>query len=52
MLAMVLWRANSGAEADLWAKRLLAEVADDDPMIVVYSDRWVADLRLHAFATL
>ena len=30
MLAMVLWRANSGAEADLRAKQLLAEVADCD----------------------
>ena len=52
MLAMVLWRANSGAEADLRAKQLLAEVADDDPAIVACSDRWVSDLRLHAFATL
>ena len=52
MLAMVLWRANSGAEADLRAKRLLAEVADDDPAIVVCSDRWVSDLRLHSFTTL
>ena len=52
MLAMVLWRANSGNEADLREKQLLAEVADDDPAIVVCSDRWVSDLRLHAFATL
>ena len=52
MLAMILWQANSGAEADLRAKQLLAEVADDDPAIVACSDRWVSDLRLHAFATL
>ncbi|KAG2560928.1 hypothetical protein PVAP13_8KG195103 [Panicum virgatum] len=52
MLAMVLWRANSGAEADLWAKHLLAEVADDDPAIVVCSDRWVSGPHAHAFATL
>ena len=38
MLAMVLWRANSGAEADLRAKQLLAEVADDDLTIIVCSD--------------
>ncbi|KAG2598517.1 hypothetical protein PVAP13_5KG343300 [Panicum virgatum] len=52
MLAMVLWRANSGAEADLRAKQLLAEVADDDPALVVYSDRWVSGPFVHAFETL
>jgi len=30
MLAMLLWRANRGAEDDLWAKDLLAEAEDDD----------------------
>ena len=52
MLAMVLWRANSGTEADLRAKQLLAEVVDDDPAIVVCSDRWVSGPRVHAFETL
>ena len=52
MLAMVLWRANSGAEADLQAKQLLAEVADDDPALVVYSDCWVSGPRVHAFEIL
>ena len=52
MLAMVLWRENSGTEADLRAKQLLAEVADDDPALVVYSDRWVSGPRVHAFETL
>jgi len=37
MLVMVLWRANSGAKGDLQAKQLLAEVADDDPALVIYS---------------
>ena len=52
MLAMVLWRANSGAEAYLRAKQLLAEVAGDDPVIVICSDRWVSDPCVHAFAML
>ena len=38
MLAMVLLRANSGNEADLLEKQLLAEVADDDPTIIVCSN--------------
>jgi len=52
MLAMVLWQANSGSEADLRAKQLLAEVADDDPVLVVCSDSWVSGPRGHAFETL
>ena len=52
MLAMILWRANNGVEVNFRAKQLLAEVADDDPAIVVCSDRWVSDLRLHSFTTL
>jgi len=52
MHAMLLWRANSGAEVDLWAKEFLAEVADDDPALAVYSDRGVSRPRMHAFETL
>ena len=52
MLAMVLWRANSGAEAELRTKQLLAEVVDDDPALVVCSNCWVSGPRVHAFATL
>jgi len=52
MLAMVLWRANSGAEANLRAKQLLADVVDDDPAIIICSDSWVSGPRVHAFETL
>ena len=41
MLVMVLWRANSGAKADLRAKQLLAEVADDDPAIAAFQVLWM-----------
>jgi hypothetical protein len=40
------------AEADLRAKQLLAEVAEDDPALVVCSDCWVSGPRVHAFAML
>jgi hypothetical protein len=38
MLAMILWRANSGVEVNFRAKQLLAEVKDDDPAIAAFSD--------------
>ncbi|RLN13307.1 hypothetical protein C2845_PM09G16950 [Panicum miliaceum] len=52
MLAMLLWRANSGAEADLRAKELLAEAADDDPTLAVWNDRGLARTVVEAFDTL
>ena len=52
MLAMILWRANCGAKADLRAKELLAEVADDDPALNVCNDYGVSRPREHAFDTL
>jgi len=36
---VLLWRANRGAEYDLWAKELLAEAADDDPALPVLNNR-------------
>ena len=52
MLAMILWRANNGAEVDFRAKQLLAEVADGDPTIAAFSDCWVLRPRLHTFQAL
>ena len=49
MLAMLLWRANNYAEADLKAKKLLTEVADDDPALDVWNDRGVSLPHKHAF---
>ena len=49
---MILWQANSGAAADLRAKELLAEVADDDPALHVCNDRRVSHPREDAFDTL
>ena len=49
MLAVLLWRANSGAEVDLRAKELLAEVADNDSAFAVWNDRGVSRPREHAF---
>ena len=37
VLAMLLWRANSGAKSDLRAKQLLAEVVDDEQALTVCS---------------
>jgi hypothetical protein len=34
-----MWRANRAAEHDLRAKELLAEAADDDPVLAVLNDR-------------
>ena len=52
ILAMVLWQANSGAKADVRAKKLLAEVAHDDPTLAVCNDHGVSCPREHAFNTL
>ena len=49
MLAVLLWRANCGAKADLRAKELLSEVADDDPALNVCNDYGVSRPREHAF---
>ena len=39
LLAMLMWRANRATEHDLRAKELLAEAADDDPVLAVLNDR-------------
>ena len=47
MLAMLLWRANRGAEDDLRAKDLLAEAADDDPMLTGWNDLGIVRPHKH-----
>ena len=49
MLAMILWRANSGTEADVRAKQLLAEVAHYDQALAVCSNRGVSRPSVHAY---
>ena len=39
MFDMILWQANSGTEADVRAKQLLTEVADDDQALAICKDR-------------
>ena len=52
LLAMLLWRANHGAEDDLRAKELVAEAADDNPTLAVLSDRGVSLPHEHVIDTL
>ena len=47
LLAMLLWRANCAAEHDLRAKELLAEAADDNPVLAILNDRVVDLLHEH-----
>jgi len=52
MVAVILWRANSGTEADVRAKQLLEEVAHYDQALTVCNNRRVSRPSVHAYDTL
>ena len=47
LLAILLWRANCATEHDLRAKELLAEAADDNPVLAILNDHGVDLLHEH-----